>query len=401
MAIRFRKSIKLAPGLRLNVGKTGVSLSAGVRGASVTLGRGGTYLNAGLPGTGLSVRQRIGGGGCDPRSSRASAGREITNVEAKVRLADDGTIQLLDSFDRPLSPPLARVAKQQHGGLIRQLLDDSCTKRTALLKEFEEIHIATPAPDVMAPTQRPFRESPPAPPGRKEASFFSCLVRCLREAIERENQEAQQRYEEATRQWEARKQAHAQSEHERVREQLMRLKSEVAVMEEVLLQRMGTIEWPLETDVTFDLLQGGWTLALDVGLPEIEEMPDEEVSVAARGDKLSFKKLSQSRQRELYARHVHGVAMRLIGEAFAALPSLKRVLISGYTRRVDKGTGTEADTYIYSIVVARKDWSALNFRNLAVVDPIHALEAFDLRRSMTSTGLFRAIVPHDPQHVAA
>ncbi|MFT4168027.1 MAG: DUF4236 domain-containing protein [Dysgonomonas sp.] len=62
MAFRFHKRIKILPGLRLNVGKTGVSTTVGRRGLSVTSGKRGTYLNTGLPGTGLSYRQRLSSG---------------------------------------------------------------------------------------------------------------------------------------------------------------------------------------------------------------------------------------------------------------------------------------------------------------------------------------------------
>jgi len=54
MGFRFRRSIKLFPGLRLNIGKRGVSTSIGVRGAHVTFGRTGTRTTAGLPGSGMS-----------------------------------------------------------------------------------------------------------------------------------------------------------------------------------------------------------------------------------------------------------------------------------------------------------------------------------------------------------
>lgn len=58
MALRFRRSIKLAPGLRLNLSKSGLGLSAGIRGLRVGLDpRGRTYTSAGIPGTGLSMRQ--------------------------------------------------------------------------------------------------------------------------------------------------------------------------------------------------------------------------------------------------------------------------------------------------------------------------------------------------------
>jgi hypothetical protein len=51
---RFRRSIRILPGVRLNIGKTGISTSVGVRGAQVTLGRGKVRTTVGLPGTGLS-----------------------------------------------------------------------------------------------------------------------------------------------------------------------------------------------------------------------------------------------------------------------------------------------------------------------------------------------------------
>jgi Protein of unknown function (DUF4236) len=54
VGFRFRRSIKILPGIRINLGKRGVSTSIGVRGAHVTFGRNGTRTTVGLPGTGLS-----------------------------------------------------------------------------------------------------------------------------------------------------------------------------------------------------------------------------------------------------------------------------------------------------------------------------------------------------------
>ena len=55
MGFRFRKSIKLAPGVRLNLTKKGISsLSVGKRGATVNVGKKGTRGTVGLPGSGLS-----------------------------------------------------------------------------------------------------------------------------------------------------------------------------------------------------------------------------------------------------------------------------------------------------------------------------------------------------------
>ncbi|MDO6722628.1 DUF4236 domain-containing protein [Celeribacter halophilus] len=73
MGVRFRKSIKVAPGVRLNVSKSGVSTTVGVRGASVNVGKQGVYGNAGIPGTGLSVREKLKKPKPNPKPSPKSA----------------------------------------------------------------------------------------------------------------------------------------------------------------------------------------------------------------------------------------------------------------------------------------------------------------------------------------
>ena len=59
MAWSYRKRIKVAPGVHLNVSKSGVSTSIGMKGMSITSGPKGTYLNTSIPGTGLYNRQKI------------------------------------------------------------------------------------------------------------------------------------------------------------------------------------------------------------------------------------------------------------------------------------------------------------------------------------------------------
>lgn len=54
MGFRFRRSIRIFPGVRINFGKRGMSTSIGVRGAHVTFGKAGTRTTVGLPGSGLS-----------------------------------------------------------------------------------------------------------------------------------------------------------------------------------------------------------------------------------------------------------------------------------------------------------------------------------------------------------
>ncbi len=55
MGFRFRKTIGLLPGVRLNISKHGISsVSVGGKGLTYNIGKKGTRATGGLPGTGLS-----------------------------------------------------------------------------------------------------------------------------------------------------------------------------------------------------------------------------------------------------------------------------------------------------------------------------------------------------------
>lgn len=54
MTLRFRQTFTLFPGVRINVGKRGISTSIGIHGAAVNIGRQGVRATIGAPGTGLS-----------------------------------------------------------------------------------------------------------------------------------------------------------------------------------------------------------------------------------------------------------------------------------------------------------------------------------------------------------
>ncbi|WP_312664456.1 DUF4236 domain-containing protein, partial [Pantoea sp. CTOTU49201] len=75
MGFRFRKSISIIPGVRMNLSSSGASMSVGPRGASVSFGKRGTFANLGLPGSGLSYRTRL------VRASAASRKRNASRQE--------------------------------------------------------------------------------------------------------------------------------------------------------------------------------------------------------------------------------------------------------------------------------------------------------------------------------
>jgi hypothetical protein len=54
MGFRFRRSVRILPGVRINLSGSGASVSLGARGFHYTIGPKGTRVTAGIPGTGLS-----------------------------------------------------------------------------------------------------------------------------------------------------------------------------------------------------------------------------------------------------------------------------------------------------------------------------------------------------------
>nr|DAM65204.1 MAG TPA: Protein of unknown function (DUF4236) [Caudoviricetes sp.]DAO20293.1 MAG TPA: Protein of unknown function (DUF4236) [Caudoviricetes sp.] len=60
-SFKFRKRIKVAPGVTINLSRSGVSTTLGPKGFSLNVGKNGAHLNAGIPGTGIYNRYKIFG----------------------------------------------------------------------------------------------------------------------------------------------------------------------------------------------------------------------------------------------------------------------------------------------------------------------------------------------------
>ena len=86
MAFRFWRRIKVAPGVTLNLSKSGGSLSFGPRGAKFTAGSRGRRATVGIPGTGLFYTQALPGKGSGGRRTHSSATLAVPSVPAEDRL---------------------------------------------------------------------------------------------------------------------------------------------------------------------------------------------------------------------------------------------------------------------------------------------------------------------------
>ena len=75
MGLRLFRRFKIAPGVTINLSKSGLSASAGMRGARVTLGPRGVRRTVGIPGTGVSYTENSSIGGSPKRARRSNSPR--------------------------------------------------------------------------------------------------------------------------------------------------------------------------------------------------------------------------------------------------------------------------------------------------------------------------------------
>lgn len=391
MSLRFRKSIKLAPGIRMNFSGSGTSWTIGPRGASIGIGKRGTYLNSGISGTGIYSRQRLSGEAESPRQRQP---QPKVSMALTVSVSDDGTIAYKDSNGHPVSAAIIDIAKKQQGEVIRATIQKTCDGINAQIEALEKLHYDTPNP-VIAPHHetQPYEVPKPAIPKPKVPGFFGKLFKSAVAKIEAENAKEKSNFENSLREWQTAQAQHDAKEREKQELVAMALSGDTNAMERFFGEVLMDILWPKETMVSFEVRDEGKRLAFDVDLPELEDMPTKTAAVHQREYKLLVKDIGQTNIQKMYAKHIHSIGFRLIGEAFAMLPTVQEVTLSGYSQRKNKATGQEANEYLFSVVVQRDKWQEINFSSLEAVEVIEAFTRFQHRRDMSKTGIFKPIEP--------
>jgi len=431
MAFRFRKSFKIAPGVRVNLGKNGVSsIGIGPRGASMSIGKKGKYVNLGIPGTGLSVRERVNGGMTVREQQRLLREQEklerlerMQEALSKVTLSlnDNGSLNIINAFGELLSRSELKLMWDQQSDTIMDWLENEMNNINGDVELLENIYTDTPNPNsVMSYQVREFDELVPQKPNIppkpevekvKPLGFFAKFSKKKKEEYEKQLKESEEQYKKnlanwekkkddllgkynnALSDWEARKQDFEDKEAYYSKNFASLLQNNLEFMESTLENVFNSLSWPRETIVSYEIDNNGSSIWIDVDLPEIEDLPQKIATIAATGKKLNIKNKPKKQLQLEYAKHIHGIAFRLVGTVFTTLPKVKEIIISGYSQRLDKATGKINDDYLYSFKVDRDNFKEIDFDSLELVDPIESLDRFENRKKMTTTGIFKAIEP--------
>jgi len=413
MGFRFSRRISILPGLSLNLSRSGVSLSAGVRGAHVTLGPRGTYTSVGLPGTGISYRQRIGGG---RRLPQAPAMRELdlnatgnrANDELAQKLFQGGeqTISLnTEEARRYLDDPRFRLMDPQTGRrLTRQQLEariqaaDTEEKvhqvQAALQSEADEyqqlVNFWKPLPQipsredwVQAQAKKPFEPQFVLP---AEPDWVACQAKLLEELTEKhaasgmgklmphflakqaaekdfptawpereaqlQNEHAQQvqHYEERLARESA---AWDQREADRVAWIRRLLAGDLEEVHHTVVEVLQGLRFPFKTNCDF-FLKDPASVYLHLDLPQIEDViPEAQKEVLKNGDTRERPRPRDERNAD-YARLVMGQCLYLAAELFSYLPLAHLVQVAAYTQRPRMRETDPIDTYVLDVPFERE-----------------------------------------------
>lgn len=429
--MRFRKSVKICKGVRLNFSASGISTTVGVKGFSVNSGSRGTYLNTGIPGTGLYDRKRIGG------SASRSTQKSTTVWDIKIRVNDDGTYAFYHDgiliTDDALIGKIKRSAtfkeqKAQLEALRRDKLaqgaanfNQGCEEIIQIVRHAEEVRSASDAQQELAGlVQEKYQRASytvSAPSKEKLTSLLQeeakdqvssvafWSVKKRREAYVAEQLEP--RYAKLLADWEkgkadfeAKEDQHEsnanamyEAEYKQKADSLKAfLDGDEEYINASLDQWLGELELPLDFSVQYDYSNG--TVMLDLDLPEIEDLPDEVATQMANGT-VKQKKKSASALREDYAHCVFGFAVFFASHIFNIAAPIKTIAISGYTQRRDK-QGDVVDDYVYSIIFNREQMEHID---LCDKDPIEFSLLFENRCNISKTFMLKAITPYSSEQI--
>ena len=97
-------------------------------------------------------------------------------------------------------------------------------------------------------------------------------------------------------------------------------------MREYLMKVLHDVLWPLPTTISYEF-NGQEEVRLEFIVPGLDAIPDREAAMAS-GNRVEIRRMSDISHTKLHNQHALGLVVRLLGELFAALPTIDTVTVS-------------------------------------------------------------------------
>jgi hypothetical protein len=425
--MRYRNRIKLAPGLNINLSKSGISTTLGPKGASVNIGKSGAYLNTGIPGTGLYNRTKLSSAKKSTINNN-SISKNQTQVGVKLDLDENyqPVVEIYDNSGKNITSQQV-INKLKRTPEYKENLKKIYNRYYDLIieetTEFTELYKHILKPITKTEIQDKIEKLKPQKYTKKkfdilEPSKSSIEKELLKEAKSKFNSvlfwknkkrrtqfisdNLEQRLKKSVENWKTKKENFENSEaskekdinlnyHKTFEQKKENLFGNLNGTENYVLNNFETvlkeIDIKPEFFIDFEYDEKNKIFFIDLDLPEIEHLPKETASILQSG-KLSVKKKSEKQLKEEYAKCVTGLGLLVAGISFMSSAGIEKVDISAYTQRIDKKDGQTKDDYIYSIQLDRENFSKINYPK---IDPVNAFQNFTHTMELSKSYIFKTI----------
>ncbi|MCD8190713.1 MAG: DUF4236 domain-containing protein [Clostridiales bacterium] len=352
MGMRFRKSVKIGKGSRVNFGKRGVSVSFGGRGLRHTVSTSGRRTTSvGIPGTGLSYTSTSGGG--KSRSSKRRSSSSNRSYQAEVarqqREAEkaaeyERNCKAVDDFNDRLDEIRS----------IHQTCSDSVDWQT--LKIQPEPFPKGEVGPLEADARAKFLNYSPSLLGK----VFKSVDDRKREKLEADIRAAKQADSDNYSDWENLRTLAGQILDGGLESHLYAI-TEMHPFDDIL-------EFGSDFDAGTDSPD---FIEIEFHVKSAQVVPAETLSLTKTG-KLSRKAMTKTMHYDIVQDYVCSCALRVAREIFAILP-VGKVAIHAVDAVADDSTGKAKDETVLSVLIQRQDLAEIDFDK---IDPSDTLEAF-------------------------
>ncbi|MGH6610817.1 MAG: hypothetical protein ACRECQ_11240 [Burkholderiaceae bacterium] len=243
-------------------------------------------------------------------------------------------------------------------------------------------HRWTPTPDlVLLPVAvRAFSEPQPRPPkpiGPSDSRAKPAV-----------DPQAMNDYLDARAAWLARRLAWdaAQRSIHQLKEQAER--GDLQAMQKYLTTCLHDMLWPMPITISFEF-PTPVEAKLEFIVPGLDAIPDREAAMGS-GNRVEIRRMADLSHTKLHNQHTLGLVLRLMGEMFAALPTVQTASVSALQLA---GNG-KPERYIASVRTERKVWSgAYASGSVTANQSIQCLNRLRANVNLTALGAFLAVQP--------
>ena len=436
MGLRFRRSVTICKGLRINFNKNSWGLSVGGRGYGYTFNsKGRKTAHVGIPGTGLSYVVSANSKKNYTQPSRKQP--TIVHTTIKLHMDDDGkmtffypngteitALSLINKIKRTPEYKLEKERMQQEHNkeMLEQIteynkmndelvsINTLCTEK--ILKEQDYLS------ELENLKKEKYQIKSFEQPEPTEESVKQDLLKVARKEIrsvvvwtlnKRRNEYVESKYKEEYKirhdDWLKRKEAFEQAEKTIEIEANKKYKEEFEEKKAYLLNIIegnedcvcndidiwfNDLELPFECNINYEYIKQENKLLIDLDLPEIEDFPNQKAIQLTNGN-MKYKNKTQKELYEDYKNYVFGLAIFITGYIFNISPKIYNIIISGYTQRRNK-VGQINDDYVYSIKFDREKMSQYD---LIREDSFDICMKFENRCIINANGSLRTIEPYN------